>query len=351
MKLTEMITAKDIAVFWETKNNERVPFLGETLFRPTKTIGMELEWVKGANNTPVALKPAAFDTKATLRDRRGLDKIKTEMAFFREAMVLGEKDRQQLMQFQKMNDPHLINMVLQNLYNDKAGLVDGAKVQNERMIMQLLATGTIGIEANNQKYEYDYGMPASHKFTATTNWSTPEADIYGDILTAQRKIQADTGAVLTKAICNSTVWAKIANNTAIKNEIIGNTFMIVGDAELKAWFKRKLNISIAVYDKVFEDESGVAKNYYEGDGITLLPEGLLGDLVFGTTPEEADAMYGSATNVSVVNTGIAITSQVSVDPVEVKTIVSMISLPSFPRINEIAIINTNGSGMLSARKK
>ncbi|MGL4253150.1 MAG: major capsid protein [Fusobacteriaceae bacterium] len=343
-KLTEMITAKDIAVYWEEKGNEKVPFLGETLFSNRKTIGMELEWVKGANNTPVALKPAAFDTKATLRDRRGIERVKTEMAFFRESMVLKEKDRQQLMQFQKMNDSNLMNMVLKNLYDDKSGLIEGARVQNERMIMQLLATGTIGIEANEQKYEYDYGMPASHKFVAIKDWSDPTADIFGEVLAAQRKIKADTGATLTRAICNSTVWAKIANNTAIRNELIGNTNLIVGDEELRAWFKKKLNISIAVYDKVFEDESGVTRNYYEGENITFLPEGTLGELVFGTTPEEADAMYNSAANVAITNTGVAVTSIVKVDPVSVQTIVSMISLPSFPRINEMAIIDTKPAG-------
>lgn len=340
MKIDEMITAKDIVTYWEEKGNEKIPFLGETLFRPKKTIGMELEWAKGANNTPIALKPAAFDTKATVRDRRGLDKIRTEMAFFRESMILKEKDRQQLMQFMKTNDTNLVNMVLKNLYDDKTGLIEGARVQNERMVMQLLATGTIGIEANEQTYEYDYKMPASHKITAAKDWSDPTADIYGEISKAKKKIQADTGAVLTKAICNSTVWAKIANNKAINNEIIGNTFMIVGDEELKAWFKRKLNISIAVYDKVYEDESGTTRNYYEGEGITLIPDGILGELVFGTTPEEADAVYSGVANVAITNTGVAVTSKVDVNPVSVETIVSMISLPSFPRINEIAIINT-----------
>lgn len=340
MRIDEMITAKDIVTYWETKGNEKIPFLGETLFRPKKTIGMELEWAKGANNTPVALRPAAFDTKATIRDRRGLEKVKTEMAFFRESMLLKEKDRQQLMQFQKMNDQNLIDMVLTNLYDDKSGLIEGARVQNERMIMQLLAKGTIGIETEEQTYEYDYKMPASHKFKAAKDWKDPSADIYGEILKAQRKIAADNGAVLTKAICNSTVWAKIASNEKIIKEIVGNSFTIVGDEELKAWFKRKLKLNIAVYDKVYEDESGTTKNYYEGEGITLIPDGILGDLVFGTTPEEADAMYSNVANVAITNTGVAVTSLVDVNPVKVETIVSMISLPSFPRIDEIAIIDT-----------
>lgn len=339
-RIDELITANDIVVYWEEKGSNQIPYLGETLFTPEKTIGMEIEWAKGANNVPVALKPSQFDVKATIRDRRGLETIKTEMAFFRESLVLKEQDRQRLMQFQKMNDSSLMDMVLKNLYDDKVGLIEGARVQRERMIMQLLAEGTIGIEANEQKYEYDYKMPGSHKITVGTAWSNPDADIFGDILAAQRKIKADTGAVLTRGICNSTVWAHMLNNTAIRKEIAGINSIIVGDNELAQWLKRKLNLTIAVYDKVYEDESGVTKNFYDGTNLTLLPEGALGKMMFGTTPEEADAMYSSAANVAITDTGVAVTSNIDVNPVKVETIVSMIALPSFPRINEMAILKT-----------
>ena len=45
----------------------------------------------------VALQPSAFDTKASVRDRIGIAKIITEMPFFREAMRIGELERQELL--------------------------------------------------------------------------------------------------------------------------------------------------------------------------------------------------------------------------------------------------------------
>ncbi|MGZ7279945.1 major capsid protein, partial [Streptococcus pyogenes] len=69
--------------------------------------------------------------------------------------------------------------------------------------------------------------------------------------------------------------------------------------------------------------------------------GNLGYTVFGTTPEQSDLLGGEATdaNVSIVETGIAITTTKTTDPVNVQTKVSMIALPSFERLEEVHIIN------------
>ncbi|HER1800768.1 TPA: major capsid protein E, partial [Streptococcus pyogenes] len=47
--------------------------------------------------------------------------------------------------------------------------------------------------------------------------------------------------------------------------------------------------------------------------------------------------------VSIVETGIAITTTKTTDPVNVQTKVSMIALPSFERLEEVQIINATES--------
>ena len=100
----DMITSQALASYYETIESNRIPFLGEALFPSDKKMGLKLEWIKGYDNLPVALMPSAFDTKPTLRDRGGVSTESTKMPFFREAMRLGEEDRQQLLMFMEANN-------------------------------------------------------------------------------------------------------------------------------------------------------------------------------------------------------------------------------------------------------
>lgn len=59
-------------------------------------MGTDISWLKGVNGLPVALQPSEYDVKARMREKEGFEAVVTEMAFFREAMRIGEKDRQQL---------------------------------------------------------------------------------------------------------------------------------------------------------------------------------------------------------------------------------------------------------------
>ena len=74
----------------------------------------------------------------------------------------------------------------------------------------------------------------------------------------------------------------------------------------------------------------------------MIPEGTLGNSVYGTTPEEADKIYGSGKlDTQIVRTGIAITAMCKEDPVTVETKVSQIGMPSFERIDECFFAKVN----------
>ena len=76
------------------------------------------------------------------------------------------------------------------------------------------------------------------------------------------------------------------------------------------------------------------------DTFVLFPSGSIGNTWFGTTPAESDLMGGSAANVSVTDTGVAVTTAQKVDPVQVETIVSQICLPSFEAADQVYIMDT-----------
>jgi hypothetical protein len=343
----DLVSADYIASYYNEKAANRIPYLGATLFPAKKQLGLDLSWIKGANGLPVALMPSEFDAKATLRDRIGFTDVQTEMPFFRESMRIGERDRQQLNTLAASNMNDMAKTIVNRIYDDVTNLVDGAAVQPERMIMQLLSTGKIDIVANRVNYTYDYKMSDEHKeqLIDGARWSDIEnSRPVEDIMEWQDKIEADTGTRPTRAILTRKTWGYLMQNKSIRMDMnpAGGQNIIMTDAMLKQYFNAKLNLTFAIYNKKFIAEDKTTKNFFPDDFFTLIPDGALGNTYYGTTPEESDLMTGNTdANVRIVNKGVAITSIKEPHPVNVNTIVSEIVLPSFESIDNIFIAQVN----------
>lgn len=342
----DLVNAKNIATYYQNNPSNGIPYLGATLFPAKKQLGLDLSWIKGSNGLPVALMPSEFDAKATVRDRIGFNKIQTEMPFFRESMRIGEKDRQELNRLAASNLDEMTKTLVANIYDDVTTLVNGANVQPERMIMQLLATGKIAITANRINYDYDYKMKADHKevLAGGAQWSAADSTPIQDILRWQDTVEDNTGTRPTKAITTRKTWGYLMKHKSILLDMnpLGGQNVIMTDALLKQYLQTKFGLSVAVYNKKYRDEKGVLHNFFPDDYFTLIPEGQLGNTFYGTTPEESDLMTGqSVADVSIVNTGVAITTIKEPHPVNVQTIVSEIVMPSFETLDNIFAAKVN----------
>lgn len=343
MNIFDLVNAKEIGTYYTNNPSNKVPYLGATLFPAKKQLGLDLSWIKGANGLPISLMPSAFDTKATLRDRIGITKVDSEMPFFREAILIKEKDRQEINKAAGASNSQFVMPIIQKIYDDANNLVKGAEVVGERMRMQLLSTGKIAIVANRQALDYDYGLNVNHKDTLldTAKWddldnSTPIQDIQ----TWQDKIEDDTGERPTRAICTKKTWNYLMMNKSIKLDMnpIGGANTILTDNDLKQYLQKKLSLSVAIYNKKYAVHDGSAHLFFPDNVFTLVPDESLGNTYFGTTPEESDLMGGNTdAQVQIVNTGVAITTLKIPHPVNIETIVSEIVLPSFERIDSIFI--------------
>jgi hypothetical protein len=354
MNLTEfrkLVTPKVIAANWTESVSNRIPYLGETLFPSKQKAGLDLKWIKGFKGLPVSLKPSAFDAKATFRGREGLKIVETEMPFFREGFKLKEKDRQEILRIREKNDPYL-NDALNRVFDDAANLLEGALVVAEREIMQLLfpVDGDMGItiEANGVSYTYDYDpgdawktanyFPVDSDYT----WDKPNAaDPLTDIRTAQDAIKAQggEGALL---VMNNETFKLFRSIKAIKDLFLTVNGLAVGyltDAQIITVLKDALGLAgIIVYDKQYKDEDGVTHKFVPDNYVAVLPNGVLGNTWRGTTPEEADLMGSGAADVVVVNNGIALTQILDPHPVNLNTFASEIVLPSYERMDEVAVL-------------
>ena len=159
MLVSEVLNSASIVQVATEDASNQIPYLGLQWFPEEKKTGLDLKWIKTHRGLPVSLAPSNFDALPTLRARGGLKTEKTQMAFFREQMVVTEEDEQEIDRIKDVNDPYLRN-ALQSIYNDTNTLVRGAEVVPERMRMSLLATTeghpVIGIESDGVKYAYDY---------------------------------------------------------------------------------------------------------------------------------------------------------------------------------------------------
>lgn len=343
MTIYDLITSPEIAAYWELKTQDRPPFLGEELFPNQKKLGLNLSWLKGSNGLPVVLKPSAFDVAATPRPRIGFEKMSTEMPFFKESKYIDEELRQELNKVIDSNNQLYIDTIVRRIFDDEAELLEGAEVQRERMRMMMLTTGTISVEGNGQAYDYDYGMPEDHSVNATVAWSNPDATIISDIRKGIDKIVEDTGVTVTRALCSSKVFGYFRINKELKGTLlaISDGTGYLSDAKIKQYFKDELDIEIVTYDKKYRDEKETAQRFVSDDVFVMFPDGQLGNTWFGTTPEESDLMASEVANVTIVDTGVAVTTIEKADPVNVETKVTMICLPDFPTADQVYIIDVD----------
>ena len=348
MILTDVFNSKAIALNYTDEASNRIPYLGSGLFPPRKKAGLDLKWITGANGLPVSLAPSTFDAKSTLRDRVGVSLTETEMAFFRESMLVKEKDEQEIMRVQDAADPYA-TQVLSNIFNDAKTLVDGALVVPERMRMQLLAPlgGTVGIsiKANNTDYTYNYDPDGSWKAAhyskitgADDKWSaSATADPIADIETALDAQEAAGGNRPEILIMSKTTFNYIKNAAKTQGYILAQNVsanVYLTDKVVRDFIEEQLGVTIVIYTKKYKDESGNTKNFYPDGIVFFAPNGTLGGTWFGTTPEERTLAQRPDADVSVVETGISVAVTITDDPVNTKTTVSEIVLPSFERMNE-----------------
>ncbi|HIB1900874.1 TPA: major capsid protein, partial [Enterococcus faecium] len=305
--------------------------------------GMKLSWLKGKTGSPVALRPSAFDADVIPRGRAGFEELIEKMVFFKESYYIDEELRQQLNMINQTNNAAYRDTILNRIFDDVADLLRGAAVRREIMRMQMLTTGVITIEENGQSHNIEYDLPDNHKGTTSTSWSDFEkADPIEDIEKAILVMQED-GVTPARAIMNSTTFRQLRKNATIKATILGNSANAasakLSKQALLDYIAEELNLEIVVYDKVYTDGKGTHK-FIPDSTFVLLPAQTLGKTWFGTTPEESDLMAGTNATVSIVDTGVAVTTMKKADPVNVETKVSMLSLPSFEQADAVYILTT-----------
>lgn len=356
MLVNEVVDSKAIALAATQDASNDIPYLGLQWFPEKKKSGLDLKWIKTHKGLPVSLKPSNFDALPTIRARGGLKTEKTQMAFFREQMVVTEEDAQEIDRIRDENDPYLQG-ALQSIYDDTNTLVRGAEVVPERMRMALLSTVAghpkIGIESDGVKYEYDYDPNGSYtakhylKLDGTAKWSdTANSKPLKDLNDA-RKALAKLGKIATYVLMNSNTFNYLLENAQIKNAILAQNVTAnieLTDDNVMSIVKSRTKLTIVLYDKMYVDEEGNEQYFYPDGKVTLLPSGALGNTWFGTTPEERTASQVADVDVSMYGVGIAVATKTEYGPPAITSVTaSEITLPSYEGMDSTFVIEVHSS--------
>ena len=108
MLINEVLDSKSIALSATENASNQIPYLGLQWFPERKKQGLDLSWIKTHKGLPVSLALSNFDTIPTIRAREGLSKEKTQMAFFREGMTVGEEEMLEIERIQSEDDPYCL---------------------------------------------------------------------------------------------------------------------------------------------------------------------------------------------------------------------------------------------------
>lgn len=363
LPLKDAFTARAIGVSWDNYKASlaETPYLGRSKFGTKKQNGLELGFIKGQNSLPVTLKASAFDAQAPLRDGIGFSKIENEMPFFRESYMVTEKEEQDYATFLSAANDSYANQVLGNIIKKPLDLIRGALVVPERMIWQLLTpvNGVPSIQVNidgdtSKSYSIEYietskqnAYKADHfvELKGNSQWKeAATATPLDDLIQTKREFAKKTGYSLATFSMNTTTWEQVLACEDTKKQVMGafaySQGIRVRQADVVAYL-REYGVNIEVYDKVYVDETGATKPFIPDGYVSAQADGVyLGDVTFGTTPEERsyDTANGS---LSIVETGIAVATYTTPHPVNTHCVASEIVLPSFEGIDSVVTMNVN----------
>ena len=341
------LNARNAVEQYQITAADKEPFLGKALFPSVYRDEIKLMYMKGSKSVPITLKRSDYDIPAEYRTRGTFNTLEMSSPLFKESYQIDESLNAKLIEIASSGVMSYVDLI-NRIFDDVNNLIDGANAAAEKMIMSLLTTGKIYAFVNktSSEYTYDYEIDSSHTDTllTTARWNqtstaTPVTDIEG-----WQQIITDDGYIKpTRAICNSTTHAWLSKIDSIKSDMAylraSSYTPVITTPMVDSYFISKLGLSIATYDKVYKTSVDGSSTKFIPDGyFILIPEGTLGNLVYGPAPAMADAMALKANNVNyaVLDSGIVVRSYVP-DPalIQKNMEVSCLMLPQPTKLDSV----------------
>lgn len=354
MNFNELLNPKYMTKMWDAEAEEQ-RYLGNQLFPRLKTGQLTLRHFRGTSSLPVVLEPSTYDAKPNIRGREGVSLYQHDMPFFRESMRIGEKDIMEIHQALQSNDADTARFIISRVYDDVGNLRRAANARVEMMIWELMQTGGITAEAadehgRNTVYELSFDPNGTWaqdnvvQLLGNDQWNNhATSDPIEDIGTVLREART-RGVVLKKLVMNSNTLNDLLTSASVRAALNPQGIFMV-DTEYLHALQSKLEISIEIYDEMYSylAPGGVrtSANFVLDGNVVFIPEGQVGEFIFGATPEELGVIQSPHSQKEQVDTGITIVKyQESSSVVNHFVNVSFLGLPNFREMDSVFVLET-----------
>ena len=269
-------------------------FFWESKF-PARTIqGSKYEFVMDQDTRVTMARYHALNSNTDLDSRVGTETMYGTLGYIKRERSLNEDDL--LMLAAPITDI-AFRQARDNAYNDSWAMIQACRERVEATRAEVVTTGKITIDENGYKAEYDFGIPEENK--KDFKWNDPKTDILEDILDTCDQIE-NNGQGIRPAymiVANKTI-KMLLSNEKLRSAMFGvNSAIYPTQATLNSYFAQWGLPQLVRYNDTARFANANNTGYEEKrlmgeDQVIFIPEGPLGETIYGTTPEEVNARIG-----------------------------------------------------------
>lgn len=326
--ITDLFTQRNVLSYIQNRSYQT--YLGDSLFPSRKVASLDVEILEDRYTTPVIAPMSAFDSEAQVGSREA-DRRFAELGYIKRKILLKERD---LVALRNPRTPEEQEYLTQQVYNDTDHMVQGVKARVELMRMQLLSNGVVLPDDSDINWKVDYKLPAEHQVTVKQSWDDPTSNPIDDIKAWCKTMDIKP----TRALTSQSVIDALEANDYIKSQFkaLG---MIPSDTNLNNLMNSLGLPTIVSYDQKYREQDVATgkytkKRFFPEDKFVMFDDSLLGESLYGPTPEESRLLSGNSNDMKVDEIFATIYEQ-GLDPVGTWTKAAATALPTLANTDEL----------------
>lgn len=330
--IEEALSTQELIDYMKTP--PKTDMLLETLFPSRKSESLDVKMIRGANNLPVSATVHAFDSETEIDSREGAKFDIAEKVLIKRKRSLNEKELIILTQPRNsIEETQIINKI----FNDVDVLYKSVLTRVEAFRGEALSTGKLVINENNYKTTIDYAVPSGHK--ATYTWGSGTPDILGNLYDACDTVLNDSGFSVTRALTSKKVINKMLKDASVRKAIYGvNSDKMLTLTDLNTFLQSEGFPQVAAYDKRYrvlgKNGKYTSCRFFPENAFVLMPDGNLGESIYGPTAEEIELRTRPGVDVSSVG-NVCVVQYATEDPTRrwIKAVAT--ALVTFPCADQV----------------
>lgn len=232
--------------------------LGASIFTKRTVGGLGAKWDEISNNRTKGFY-RAVDGKAKLVANMGVKQRQADFGHITLKKRLGE----QFLAYKRQPGTYETPYLQQAIRNELQDLDNMCERSSEYARWLALTTGKITINQDDLMFDVDFGIAGTHLLTVSNDWDSDDADVLGDLGTAKRLIQKDSGFIASDMYMNSFTADIMLQSSSVR-DLLKNQYgkeLVMGERPPQV---SKINFN--EYDAGYVDGSGnfqyYIPNYY-----------------------------------------------------------------------------------------